>query len=407
MDVPLLVNQLQGSGKLEEVGGSLYILDLADNAYSAAKIRDYLSVIIREYAVRRIAAVAEQAAVEARSALAKPEELVSRLEEAISDVRRCTSEVWPHDSSTVMRQTIGFLEDRRRNIQSMLRTGFDELDWYVRSFERGQLILLGGRPSMGKTSLALDICENVARSGHKVGIVSLEMPNAELGTRLLSKRTRIPVADLLGGDDLGEGWTNVIDAAANVAEFPLIFSAGSHSLRSLDKVLGEIHRLVCDCKCELVMLDYLGLISPGNKLPASQTQWIGHVSQSLKLTARELNVPILCLSQLNRAAETRPDPRPQLSDLRDSGSLEQDADIVMLCYRPWYYVTDSGDDKQKNLRTMTVEVAKRRVERKTENLCEVIVAKNRNGATGSCWLSWRAEYCAFENLSLDEPETIF
>lgn len=402
VDVPLLVSHLRETGELESVGGSMYLLDLEEAApsHDAARVGDYVKVLVRDHARRQIAAVAEQVAQEAREGSGKQEELVGKLEELLSDVRKSSAVEWPVELSAVMKETVALIEQRKRSDRELLLTGYSDLDLRLQGLEPGQLILLGGRPSMGKTSLAMNIGENIALRGHKVGVISLEMPRAELGMRIVAKRTKITISELRGTDDLEDKWGDVTDAAAAVAELPIIFgSACDSSGASLDKVLAEIHRLVKDCGCRLVILDYLGLISPGRKMPASQTQWIGYISQQLKLTARQLNVTLLCLSQLSRSPETRGDFRPILSDLRDSGGLEQDADVVIFCYRPWYYVTDKNSEKQKGLRVVKIKGK----EEGTENLCEVIVAKNRNGPTGSAWLQWQPQYCAFNDLTLNEP----
>lgn len=258
-----------------------------------------------------------------------------------------------------------------------LESGFGDLDRKVGGFADGDLVLVAARPSMGKTALGLQVAMNVAREGKGVAFFSLEMSRKQLGQRLLSLRSGVSLTQIRSGDIPQDMWTQVVRATAEIGRMPLhIDDTAAISVPSMRSRLRRLHARLKDASLGLVVVDYVGLCSSSANA-RSREQEIAEISRSLKVLARDFNVPVLALAQLNRSCETRNDKRPMLSDLRDSGSQEQDADIVMFLYRDEYYNPDSD----------------------SKGLAEVIVAKHRNGPTGKVELAWIGRQARFASLS--------
>jgi replicative DNA helicase len=254
-------------------------------------------------------------------------------------------------------------------------TGFTDLDRQLSGLQPADMILIAARPSMGKTALALNIAEYVAFHEKKpVAIFSLEMPKEALVNRLMSLVSHVEAEKIRSGQLQGMDWSDLVESAGIIADSKLIIDDQSGI------TVADLQSKCRKYKMEhpdlaLVMIDYLQLMN-GNKKSDSRQQEISEISRSIKMVARELNVPIIALSQLSRAPEQRPDHRPMLSDLRESGAIEQDADVVMFIYRDDYYNKDT----------------------EKKNISEVIIAKQRNGPVGTVELAWLPQYTKFGNL---------
>ncbi len=254
-------------------------------------------------------------------------------------------------------------------------TGFIDLDYMTAGLQKSNLILLAARPSMGKTALALNIAENVAlRDNSSVVIFSLEMSREELVTRMLSSETGIKSEYLRNGNLKDSDWDAIMQGAGVISRSALIIE--NTPAVSVSELRSKCRKYKAEKDLKLVIIDYLQLMTVGRNVESRQNE-ISEISRSLKAIARELDVPIVALSQLNRGVEAREDKRPMLSDLRDSGAIEQDADVVMFIYRDDYYNKDSPD----------------------KGVSEIIIAKQRNGPVGTVKLTWHPQYTRFQNYT--------
>ena len=271
------------------------------------------------------------------------------------------------------------MEERALNPGGLtgLTTGFVDMDRKLSGLQKSDLILLAARPSMGKTALMVNIATNAAlKAGASVAMFSLEMSRHQLSQRIISSISHVDLMKIISGDLNEKEWEKVIDAMPHLGEMPLTIddTAGISPL----EVKAKCRRLKAEKGLDLIVIDYLQLMEVGGRADSRQ-QEISAISRSLKAIAKELDVPLIALSQLSRAPELRSDHRPILSDLRESGAIEQDADVVLFLYRDDYY--DPESEKQ--------------------NLGEVIIAKHRNGPTGTVELMFKKEFTKFLNLSQD------
>jgi replicative DNA helicase len=257
---------------------------------------------------------------------------------------------------------------------SGISTGLTELDKITLGFQNTDLLILAARPGMGKTSLALSIAAHVAvNEGKCAAIFSLEMGAEQLAMRLMAMEAHINLKDLRGGRPKESEFRRVADAMARLSEAPLYID--DTPAISLTELRARARRLKLQGRCDMLIIDYLQLMSAPARI-SSREQQISEISRGLKALAKELKIPVVALSQLNRSLESRPNKRPMLSDLRESGAIEQDADVIMFVYRDEYYHPDSED----------------------KGVSEIIVGKQRNGPTGVAKVSFIAQYTKFANL---------
>jgi len=255
-----------------------------------------------------------------------------------------------------------------------LPTGFDELNRRTGGFHGGELILIAGRPGMGKSSFAVNIAEHVSITDKKtVAIFNLEMPKEQIVNRIICSQALVNSNKIRTGDITGEDWEKIGAIVNRVATAPMYIDDTASI--TVSEIRAKCRRLKQTKNLELIVIDYLQLMQSSGRTESRQNE-IAEISRSLKILAKELNIPVIALSQLSRAAESRSDKRPMLSDLRESGAIEQDADMVMFLYRDEYYNPDTED----------------------KNLAECIVAKNRSGETGMFKLGWKGEYTKFSNV---------
>jgi replicative DNA helicase len=258
-------------------------------------------------------------------------------------------------------------------------SGFKDLDAKTSGFQSGDMVLIAARPSMGKTTFCLNIAQNSAiRDGRKVAIFSLEMSKEQLAYKLLCAEANVDMVKLRNGDLDDRDWENIARASGPLASAGIYIddTAGI----SVMEMRSKCRRLKIEHGIDLIIIDYLQLMSGSNS--DNRQQEVSEISRSIKALAKEMKCPVIALSQLSRAPEQRADHRPMLSDLRESGSIEQDADIVMFLYREYYYSKEKED----------------------ENIAECILAKHRNGEVGTVNLAWIGKYSKFGNLDLVHPE---
>ena len=279
-------------------------------------------------------------------------------------------------SKNILINVIGEIEEasRHKGRVNGVPTGFTDLDTKLTGLHGGELILIAARPAMGKTALVLNIAHHVAvREKIPVAIFSLEMSKESLVSRIISLDSMVEAQSIRTGNIRDDDWVKIIESTDNISHAPLIIDDNGGI--TMPELRSKCRKLKHTENIGLIILDYLQLVNKSGHVE-SQQQFVSDVSRALKGIARELNIPVIALSQLNRSVDSRPDHRPVLSDLRDSGAIEQDADVVMFIYRDDYYNPDT----------------------EKPGVAEVIVAKQRNGSTGPVELAWLGRYTKFANL---------
>lgn len=385
LDFVTVVDELERRGHLQEVGGPAYITDLISGTPSAMYVDHYARIVERTALLRRLIAAAGQIAELAYDDSQEVDEVIDKAETLIFGVSEALIHRDLMPIRTIMAQVVDHIDFLARNQDTLMGvpTGFTFLDRLLGGLQKSDLIILAARPSMGKTSLALNIAQNAAkRYGARVGIFSLEMSNEQLVQRLLSMETGIDSHRLRLGQVHDDEWPILLEAANLLANTAIFID--DTPAATVNEIRTKCRRLYAEHGLDLVLIDYMQLMSgaSGGGRDANRQQEISFISRSLKGLARELNVPVIALSQLSRAVESRSDKRPMLSDLRESGSIEQDADVVLFIYREDYYIEDT--DRQ--------------------NIADVIVAKHRHGSTGTISLYFRKELTQFRDLEVQRTE---
>lgn len=382
VDAITVSNELEKKGALERVGGKAKIHEIAAWASAAGNAGHYAKIVQETAGCRRLMTAGDAIRQLGRERPGALDELMGKAEEMLAGA------VAPTITSQFAPITEGFAElvaEIEEAIASGkpkmgLGTGFIDIDRTLSGLHPGQLILVAARPAMGKSALGLNIAENVADNGTSAGVLTLEMSKAELQLRSLSRASKLDSQRLRQGrisqDELGQFRAGV--AAVKMRSTNLFIE--DHPNTTIQKLRAEARRMQRRHGLGLLVVDYLQLMVSSIS-EESRQQEISNISRGLKLLARELNIPIIALSQLNRNLEMRQDKRPFLSDLRDSGSLEQDADVVLFVYRDDYYNPLSED----------------------KDVAEIIVSKNRQGSTGTVKLGWKKEITEFRNLASGLP----
>jgi replicative DNA helicase len=378
VDLTIVGDVLLKRGELDRVGGALELARLVERVPSSANV-SYHAQIVRERAMqRRLIDAARRILEEARAGGRTIEQMVDAAEQVIFEVARRNVGGEATDLRTLMKETLFALDQRRGGELAGVRTHYPELDDRLSGLQGGQMIVLAARPSVGKTSFALNISLRAATLNDPptpVAIFSLEMPRHALAQNLLACHARIDSHLLRKGMLDHEGLERISHAAAELSSAP-IFIDDTPGMSSL-QMRAKARRLKASQGIGLVVIDYLQLV-PGPSAESRQ-QEISQISMSLKQLARELEIPVIAISQLNRSVDAREDHRPRMSDLRESGSIEQDADVVLFLYREDYY--DGGKNPQ------------------TQNQATCMIAKNRNGPIGDFKLTFIPENVRFEPFS--------
>ncbi|MCS7221908.1 MAG: replicative DNA helicase [Anaerolineae bacterium] len=381
-DFITICDELERRGQLQEVGGPAYITELINAVPTAFHVEHYASIVERTSILRRLISAAGQIAQLAYEDKGEIDEIVDRAEEIVFGVSEHRLQRFLVPIRQVMNEVITRIDYLASHQGELLGvpTGFRLLDKLLGGFQKSDLIILAARPSVGKTSLALNIAANAAkRYGQRVAFFSLEMSAEQLVQRLLAAETGIDQQRLRLGQIREEEWPLLMEAAG-VLSNTMMFIDDTPALSALE-LRTKARRIHAEHGLDFIVVDYLQLMR-GDTRSENRVQEISYISRALKWLARELNVPVLALSQLSRAVESRPDKRPMLSDLRESGSIEQDADVVLFIYREDMY--DEDTDRQ--------------------NIADVIVAKHRNGPTGVVSLYFKKELTQFLELELYREE---
>ena len=383
IDIVSVSDMLNVNQKLELVGGRAFINDLSYKTITTANI-EYYAKIVQEKAIKRSLINAGSEIVSSGYDLNPIEESLETAEKLIFDIasQKASKSLVP--IKDLVYDTYAKIEERYNNKGTLtgVSTGFYDLDTMTNGLQKSDLLILAARPAMGKTSFALNIAQNVAlRANTPVAIFSLEMSKEQLVQRLLCSEAEIDTQRLKTGNMQSKDWDKIAVAMGNFAESPIYIddTAGC----TITDLRAKCRRLaMAEKKLGLIVIDYLQLIEGSGR--EDRMQQISSISRGLKILAKELNIPIIALSQLSRAVESRTDKRPMLSDLRESGSIEQDADIVMFIYRDEYYKNANED-----------EDASEKAANKGE--AEIIIAKHRNGPVGTVKLLFQGSITKFKN----------
>ncbi|CAM8662868.1 DnaB Replicative DNA helicase [Comamonadaceae bacterium] len=382
-DVITVFEHLQNQGKAEEVGGLTYLNSLAQYVPSASNIRRYAEIVRDRSILRKLVSASDEIATNAFNPKGRPvSEIVDESEQKIFNIgeagKRNKQGFQSMDNLVVnLLDRVQEMADNPNDVTGV-PTGFIDFDRMTAGLQAGDLIVLAARPSMGKTALAINIAEHVAlNEGLPVAIFSMEMGAAQLAVRIVGSIGRVDQGHLRTGKLTDEEWPRLSEAIEKLRTISLHIdeSAGLNS----SEVRANARRLARQCgQLGLIVVDYLQLMSGSGGDGENRATELGEISRGLKMLARELKCPVIALSQLNRSVEQRPDKRPMMSDLRESGAIEQDADIIMFIYRDEYYTKDQC---------------------KEPGVAEVIIAKQRNGPTGTVKLAFMNRFTKFENLA--------
>lgn len=374
IDFVTVLERLRGQKDFDEMGDKTYLLQLANLVPSIANVEVYADIVRQKYDVRSLITTAREIIETASEGGAEPAEMLDSAEERIMGIRRGKSVSGLEHIKSILFRAYDALEELNSPGAESLRvpTGIADLDDMISGLNKSDLILLAARPGMGKTSFALNIARHAGlHAGKKVAFFSLEMSKEQLVMRLLSSEALVPSEKLRNGRLEDNDWRKIA-AASDVLSRANMYFDDSPGI-TVPEMKARLRRLG---GVDLVAIDYLQLMSTGRRTE-NRVQEISEITRNLKIMAKEFDVPVLTLSQLSRSTESRTSHRPMLSDLRDSGSIEQDADIVLFLYREDYYPDGEKDENAD------------------KNQSECIVAKNRHGRTDSVKLHWQGEFTRF------------
>ena len=378
VDSVTIIDHLKKNKTLKKVGDSYYITGLVEDAPSSENVDHYSEIVKQKYTLRTIINTAIEMSSEAYDEEHDPIEILDHAEKKIFELSQATERGEFVSINPILEEVLKEWGTKTDSGLFGIPSGFLDLDEKLSGFQKSDLIILAGRPSMGKTALCLSIARNVAVDHNKrVGIFSLEMSKKQLGERLISSESRIN-SHKIKTSQLPKGDWRKLSTAANALSKSKIFIDDSPGLNVME-LRAKARQLKAEKKIDLLIVDYIQLLNAGTRSENRQ-QEMSYISRSLKALAKELDIPIICLSQLSRAVENRTNHRPIMSDLRESGAIEQDADVVLFIYRQFVY-TESEEDK---------------------NIGEIIIAKHRNGPTGTAKVTFIADYARFENYEFSD-----
>ncbi|MEE9271457.1 MAG: replicative DNA helicase [Candidatus Krumholzibacteria bacterium] len=379
IDVITLAEELKRLGTYQTIGGPTYLTRIMDNVHTAANAEYYAKLVFEKYLLRRLITISGEISTQCMLAKSDAREVLDEAERLIFEISERGVRKTFEPIGKIIKERLENLEkiSENKDLVSGLSTQFTELDAYTSGFQNSELIIIAGRPSMGKTSLALNIVEHVALKDRiPTGVFSLEMSSEQLVMRMLCSEARIDSNRLRKGYVKSAEFAELAIVAGFLSEAP-IYIDDSPGITMME-LRAKARRLKAEVNVGCIVVDYMQLITSRETFENRQQQ-ISTISRTLKSLAKELNIPVIVLSQLSRAVEIRGgNRRPMLSDLRESGAIEQDADTVLMLYRPEFY---EGEDSEN------------------AGMAELIIAKQRNGPTGTVKLTFFKEYTRFERYS--------
>ena len=376
VDLVTLQDRLKEKDVPPEVSSLDFVRDIITIVPTSANVKSYATIVSEKAVLRRLIKTTEEIANTCYAGKEPLENILADTEKSIFDLlqNKGGQEFVPIKQVAI--NVLEKIEDAYKNQGTVtgIPSGFIDLDYKLSGFQPSDFILIAARPSMGKTAFVLNIAQYMAfRKDVTVAIFSLEMSKEQLVNRLLAMESHVDSQNMRTGNLKDEDWTKLVEGADIIGRSNLIIDDTPGI--SIAEMRSKCRKYKLEHNLGIIMIDYLQLMHVGGRHMDNRVQEVAEISRSLKIMAKELNVPVVCLSQLSRASEQRSDKRPMLSDLRESGAIEQDADIVMFIYRDDYY-----DDESEN-----------------KNIAEIIIAKNRHGATGTIELQWVGQYTTFSN----------
>ena len=377
VDIITLKTELQSMKQLEAVGGLEYIAELPDKVPTTANVEQYIKIVEEKSSLRALIKTANDLINLGYDQTQEVEDILDTAEKRIFDVIQNRNQKGYTAIKDILVDSFTQLEQLYNQKQHITGTptGFADLDYITAGLHPSDLVIVAARPAMGKSAFALNIATNAAvRANTPVAIFSLEMSKEQMTNRILCSEAMVDSNKVRTGKIEDDDWTKLAEASGSLSTSQ-IFIDDTPGI-SVMEIRAKCRKLKLEKNIGLVVIDYIQLVQGSNKKNSSREQEISEISRSLKILAKEISVPVIALSQLSRSVEQRPDHRPMLSDLRESGAIEQDADIVMFLYRDDYY----NEDSEK------------------KNIAEVILAKHRAGSTGTVELAWLGNYTKFANL---------
>jgi replicative DNA helicase len=385
VDLLTVTSSLRDSGDLDSIGGPAYLATIIDQTPSAANIISYAEIVKEKATLRRMISVCGDVVEKAyEQNFEDMDKFLNETESEIFQIAERSKSAGLIPASQIIKQSldrIEYLYNQKASITGV-PSGFPDVDKFTSGFQPGEMIIVAARPSMGKTAFVLNIAQNVAlREKRSVALFSLEMSQEQVMMRMLGSEAHVNLSDLRVGRVPDSAWPKLISVANKFSEAPLYIDDTSGV--SPYEVRAKCRRLKAQKGLDLVIIDYLQIMDLKMKVD-SRERAIAEISRNMKALAKELKIPVIVLSQINRGVEGRNDRRPMLSDLRESGSIEQDADVVAMIYRDEYYDRENPENKGQ---------------------AEIIIGKNRNGPVGAAKVAWLSQYGTFASLAMSEGPT--
>ncbi|MCD4744864.1 MAG: replicative DNA helicase [Bacteroidales bacterium] len=389
IDILTVTNELKSKGELEIIGGAYYITQLTNRIASTANVEYHAKIVLQKFIQRELIKISSEII---KDAFEDTTDVFDLLDKAEKNLFAVSENNFRRDYKDMQSLIIDAIKDiqKAKEHEGNLRgipSGFTELDRVTTGWQKSDLVILAARPGMGKTAFVLSMARNIAVDFKKpIAFFSLEMSCVQLVTRLISSETQLSANKLKRGDLENYEWEQLNAKISNLIEAPLLID--DTPALSIFELRAKCRRLKAHHKIELIIIDYIQLMSSGGENKGNREQEISNISRSLKSLSKELDIPIIALSQLNRSVETRGgSKKPILSDLRESGAIEQDADMVLFIYRPEYYKID--EDEHGN---------------STKGLAELIIAKHRNGALADIKLNFIDRFAKFTDFEINDFE---
>lgn len=376
VDVLTVTEELKKREKLDIIGGFEYLATLTENIITSKNVEAYCNIIKEKSILRKLISASNEVIEKGYKQNEDVQKIIELAESRIFSISQNRGLNDFAEIKDVLLEVFNQLEERAMHKGSLtgITTGYDDLDRMTSGLQRSDLILLAARPSMGKTALALNMAMNAVKTGASVALFSLEMSKEQYVQRIISMESMVESGKLRTGNLNDDDWDRLLTVMSTISNYK-VYIDDTASI-TLFEMMSKCRRLKMEKGLDLIIIDYLQLMSDGGKTENRQ-QEISNISRGLKAMARELDCPVLALSQLSRAPELRTDHRPVMSDLRESGAIEQDADVVMMLYRDEYYHKDESEKK---------------------GITEVIITKQRNGPVGTVELAWIEQYTKFGNI---------
>ena len=377
IDLVTLDEELTRRGKLDAVGGAAYLVELSRSVPSAANIQAYIRIVDEKSTLRKLIAASEKILQESYAEAEETQDILEGAEKAIYDITMRKGGEELQAIQPVLLSTFEKIELLVKNNGRVegVPSGYAELDELLTGFHAGEMILVAGRPAMGKTAIGMNFIENAAiRAGKKAAVFSMEMPAEQIAMRMLSTEARVDMQRIRRGQLSDDEWQQLCDAMITIG--PASIYVDTTPGITVSQVRSKARRLQLEHGLDVILIDYLSLMSGVGRFGSRQEE-VSSISRALKGLALELGIPVIALQQLSRAPTGRSNHRPMLSDIRESGAIEQDADVVMFIHREDYYNPDTEE----------------------KNVAELIIAKQRYGSLGTVKLGWKGEYTWFMDLS--------